>query len=68
MTDEATSAVADTATAEVTAFTSRGPNLLTFAWPSALVGGKTYMAIPSRSVDGERWYVGTGKQVAVLPA
>ena len=67
-TDEATSAVADTATAEVTAFTSRGPNLLTFAWPSALVGGKTYLAIPSRSVDGERWYVGTGKQVAVLPA
>ena len=61
-------AVADEPTAEITAFTSRGPNLLTFAWVSALEIGKSYMAVPSRSADGERWFNGTGKTCTVVAA
>lgn len=60
--------VASTATAEITAFTSRGPNLLKFAWVSALVVGKTYFAVPSRSADGDRWFEGTGKTCSVIAA
>ena len=60
--------VASTATAEITAFTSRGPNLLKFAWVSALDVGKTYFAVPSRSADGDRWFEGTGKTCSVIAA
>ena len=63
--DPVTGDIADTATAEITAFETKGPNALKFAWPSALAQGAAYMAVPSRSADGERWYTGTGKTVAV---
>ena len=63
-----TGEIADTATAEVSDFRSKGPNLLQFAFPQALETGKTYMAIPSRSADGERWFVGTGKTAIVVAA
>ena len=63
--DPVTGDIADTATAEITAFETKGPNALKFAWPSALAQGAAYMAVPSRSADGERWFTGTGKTVAV---
>jgi hypothetical protein len=52
-------------TAEVTEFTSRGPNMLVFAWVEELVPGKTYFAVPSRSKDGEVWFTGAGKDASV---
>lgn len=52
--------------AEVTNFTSKGPDLLTFAWVGGLQGGKSYQAVPARSADGERWFVGAGKPVSVM--
>ena len=52
-------------TAEVTEFTSRGPNMLVFAWVSALQQGKTYFAVPSRSKDGNVWFTGAGKNASV---
>ena len=55
-------------TAEVTNFETKGPNALKFAWPSALVQGASYMAVPARSADGERWFTGTGKTAAVKEA
>ena len=66
--DAETGEVSDEPTAEVTNFETKGPNALKFAWPSALVQGASYMAAPSRSADGERWYTGTGKTVAVKEA
>ncbi len=63
--DSVTGEVADEPTAEVANFETKGPNALKFAWPSALAQGASYMAMPSRSADGERWYTGTGKTVAV---
>ena len=63
--DPVTGEVADEPTAEVTEFATKGPNALKFAWPSALVQGASYMAVPSRSADGERWFTGTGKTVTV---
>ena len=57
--------VAPDPTAEVTSFTTKGPNALKFAYPVALVSGKTYMVYPSRSADGERWFTGTGKTATV---
>ena len=51
--------------AEITDFTSKGPNLLTFAWPAALEGGKSYRVVPLRSADGARWFTGQGHDVAV---
>ena len=51
--------------AEVAAFTSRGPNLLVFAWVSELAPGKRYLAVPSRSADGEVWFAGAGKEASV---
>lgn len=63
-----TGAASDTAAASVTSFTSRGPNLLTFAWPSALVAGKKYKAVASRSADGQLWLTGDGKEVSVIAA
>ena len=63
--DPVTGEVADEPTAEVTEFATKGPNALKFAWPSALVQGASYMAVPSRSADGERWFTGTGKAVTV---
>ena len=42
-----------------------GPNALKFAWPSALASGSTYLAVPSRSADGARWFEGTGKNASV---
>ena len=63
--DPVTGDIADTATAEITAFETKGPNALKFAWPSALAQGAAYMAVPSRSADGERWFTGTGKTVTV---
>lgn len=64
----ANGSVATEATAEITAFTSRGPNLLTFAWVAALEVGKSYFAVPSRSADGDRWFEGTGKTCAIVAA
>ena len=58
-------AVADEPTAEITAFTSRGPNLLTFAWIPALERGRRYRAVPLRSADGSRWFTGSGHNVSV---
>ena len=66
--DEATGDVAEEPTAEVTSFTSKGPNLLTFPWVSSLVPGKSYWFVPSRSADGERWFTGSGKSASVLAA
>ena len=63
--DGETGEVSPVAAAEVTNFETKGPNALKFAWPSALAQGAAYMAVPSRSADGERWYTGTGKTVAV---
>ena len=63
-----TGEIADTATAEVTSFLTTGPNLLEFSFPAALVTGKTYFAQPSRTADGERWFVGTGKNVTIVAA
>ena len=63
--DPVTGDIADTATAEITAFETKGPNALKFAWPSALAQGASYMAVPSRSADGERWFTGTGKTATV---
>ena len=63
--DSVTGEVADEPTAEVTNFETKGPNALKFAWPSSLAQGAAYMAVPSRSADGERWFTGTGKTVAV---
>ena len=57
--------IAETPTAEVTNFVSKGPNALKFAWPAALEQGKAYMAYPARTADGERWYTGTGKAATV---
>ncbi len=56
---------AEEATAEVTSFLTMGPNALKFAWPSALASGSTYLAVPSRSADGARWFEGTGKSASV---
>ena len=53
---------------EVSNFETKGPNALKFAWPSALVQGASYMAVPSRSADGERWFTGTGKTATVKEA
>ena len=63
--DPATGEVADEPTAEVASFATKGPNALKFAWPSALAQGESYMAVPSRSADGERWFTGTGKAATV---
>jgi len=63
--DPVTGEISDEPAAEVTSFETKGPNALKFAWPSALAQGAAYMAVPSRSADGERWYTGTGKTVAV---
>lgn len=63
--DTVTGDIADTATAEVTSFETKGPNALKFAWPSALEQGKAYFAIPSRSADGSMWYTGAGKSATV---
>ena len=63
--DQTTGEVATEPTAEVTSFTTRGPNLLTFAWPAALVAGKAYNAVPLRSADGSRWFTGKGRDVSV---
>ena len=52
-------------TAEVTSFTSRGPNMLVFAWVSELVSGKKYLAVPSRSADGNVWFTGAGKEANI---
>lgn len=57
--------IAETPTAEITDFVSKGPNALKFAWPAALEQGKAYMAYPARTADGERWYTGTGKAATV---
>jgi len=66
--DPATGEVAEEPTAEVTDFTTKGPNALKFAWVSALASGKSYMAVPSRSADGERWFTGTGRSATVKEA
>ena len=66
--DAATGAVAEEPTAEVADFATKGPNALKFAWVSALVQGASYMAVPARSADGERWFTGTGKAATVKEA
>ena len=49
-----------------TEFTSRGPNMLVFAWSEILDVGEDYIAIPSRSKDGENWLTGAGKPFKVV--
>ena len=66
--DAATGEVAEEPTAEVADFATKGPNALKFAWVSALASGKSYMAVPSRSADGERWFTGTGRSATVKEA
>ena len=63
--DPDTGKPAEEAAAEVTSFLSMGPNSLKFAWPGGLAAGSTYLAVPSRSADGERWFVGAGKNATV---
>ena len=63
--DPATGEHADEAAAEVTNFLTSGPNALKFAWPAGLQPDTSYLAVPSRSADGERWYTGTGKAATV---
>ena len=63
--DPATGEAAVETTAEVTSFTSRGPNMLVFGWVSELVSGKRYLAVPSRSADGEMWFTGAGKDASI---
>ena len=63
--DPTTGEAAVEPTAEVTAFTSRGPNMLLFAWVSELVSGKKYLAVPSRSADGNVWFTGAGKEANI---
>ena len=63
--DPETGEVDDEPTAVVTNFATKGPNALKFAWVSALVQGASYMAVPARSADGERWFTGTGRAAAV---
>ena len=63
--DQTTGEPSDTATAEVTNFLTEGPNALKFAWPSSLASGASYLAVPARSADGERWYEGSGKAASV---
>ena len=63
--DPVTGEISDDPAAEVASFETKGPNALKFAWPSALAQGASYMAVPSRSADGERWFTGTGKAVTV---
>ena len=66
--DAATGEPAEEPAAEVTNFLTTGPNALKFAWPAGLVAGSSYMAVPSRSPDGERWYTGSGKAAGVKEA
>ena len=66
--DAATGEVAEEPTAEVTNFSTKGPNALKFAWVAALAQGRSYMAVPSRSADGERWFTGTGKAATAKEA
>ena len=63
--DSTTGEAAVEPTAEVTSFTSRGPNMLVFAWVSELVSGKKYLAVPSRSADGNVWFTGAGKEANI---
>ena len=63
--DPATGDPAAAPSAEVTDFASKGPNLLTFAWPAALEGGRSYRVVPLRSADGARWFTGQDHDVAV---
>ena len=64
----ATGEISGEATAEVTDFTTLGPNLLEFAFPAALEDGVSYFAVPSRSADGERWFTGAGKAAEIVHA
>ena len=66
--DPATGEVSGEAAAEVVEFTTKGPNALKFAWPAALAAGGSYMAYPSRTADGERWFTGTGRAATVKEA
>ena len=63
--DAETGDVAGEPTAEVAQFSSKGPNLLTFAWIPALERGRRYRAVPLRSADGSRWFTGSGHNVSV---
>ena len=63
--DPATGEHADEAAAEITNFLTSGPNALKFAWTAGLQPDTSYLAVPSRSADGERWYTGTGKAATV---
>jgi hypothetical protein len=63
--DAETGEVDEEPTAVVTNFATKGPNALKFAWISSLVAGRTYMAVPARSADGERWFTGTGRTATV---
>ena len=66
--DPATGEVTDVLAAAVETFTTKGPNALKFAWPSALEQGRSYFAVPMRSADGERWFTGAGKSVEIKAA
>ena len=66
--DDESGEAADVPTAEITDFATKGPNALKFAWADALEAGRTYLAVPSRSADGERWFTGTGRTAKVKEA
>jgi hypothetical protein len=63
--DAETGEIDEEPTAVVTNFATKGPNALKFAWVAALERGKSYMAVPARSADGERWFTGTGRTATV---
>ena len=63
-----TGEIAPTASATVTEFRGKGPNLLQFAYPLGLTLGKKYQVVPSRSADGSLWYTGSGKPATVVAA
>lgn len=66
--DETTGAIAGMASATVTDFRGKGPNLLQFAYPMGLTLSKKYQVVPSRSADGSLWYTGSGKPATVVAA
>ena len=66
--DPETGIASDTPAATVTAFANRGPNQLVFGWVGALVTGRKYQAVPSRSADGVRWFTGSYAEATVVAA
>ena len=55
----------DEPSATVTTFTSRGKNMLAFAYPQGLTPGAKYSVVVERSADGSRWFTGAGHDVII---